>query len=1094
MFTHFFFTRTLLLIAFTFSVLLCSAQVPVAPTPKTKPNTLIFKLKPDYELQSYFLQEVKKLLSPIQPHTLKQKFPRALPQPFLKPGEIDLTLLYELEYNPGVTFNKLKAMLLSTGVVTYVEPVNIPEILKMPNDPLADSLKGNQYYLKTIKAYKGWDIQTGDSSVVIGVLDTGINLNHEDLKKKIKYNYADPINGIDDDNDGYVDNFRGWDLGDNDNDPTADANAHGIFVSGIIAAEANNGKGLAGVAYNCKILPIKVYNSKAKGSFAGYEAIVYAADHGCKVINLSWGSPGFSSAYEQDIINYAVINKKVIVVAAAGNTGGDFDFYPASYDNVISVTSVDPSDNRVFFHTYSNKVDLMAPGLSITTTGAKNNEYTYGHGTSFAAPIVAAAAALVSKQFPHYTAMQVAEQIRLTTDNIYHIQANAPFQERLGRGRLNLYRALSETNTKSVRNIENQFSKGNSLMAGDTLKITGTFQNVLSPTANLQVTLTSTSPYVTILQNNFAAGAVTSGASVTNANNPFVIYINPDIPLNSVLNFRYGFSDGSYTDYQYFKIAANPDFVTININNLGVSITSKGNIGYNGLDYQQGDGVFYKKGNPLLAEGGIMIGTTPGRVSDNIRNHLFESDNNFSKVAGVRFIPNPKFADIAAQGAIQDSFPSTNTAGVRVSYRAYAWKNAPNHKFVVLEYKITNNTLEPFQNLYAGMYTDWDIDGAFRNAADWDPDHQMGYVYNVDRRNVYAGVKLLSDLPATHYAIDNLYGPTENISLSDGFSDVKKYRALSNTPDKNRSAGLNGQGNDVSDVTGARIPTLAPGETVTVAFAILAGDNLEDLQKSATEAKARYIQVKISPTPVLQNDTICPGTPSVISPENGSKFKFYADADRKTMLGSGLNYKTPRLNSNIILYVSNADSLYESPLVPVKIQVQKPNVAFTYNPNPETLALNGLVNFKDQTPDAVSWHWYFGDKGESRSKEPVIQYQQPGNYNVKLVVTDSKGCVDSLTQNIQIKYLDFSNNWQAADFVVYPNPTQDQLFIQIPANIAMSNNVTLEVINLMGAVVKQQAITRTGLHNLKLAGLAKGMYVLQIRGKDGIYRQKFQYL
>ena len=168
-------------------------------------------------------------------------------------------MLYELEYNPGITFNKLKGLLLGTGVVSYVEPVYIPEILQMPNDPLADSLKGNQYYLKAMKAYKGWDIQKGDSSVVIAVLDTGINLFHEDLKKKIKYNYADPINGIDDDKDGYVDNFHGWDMADNDNDPTADANTHGIMVSGVIAAGANNGKGLAGVGYNCKILPIKIY-------------------------------------------------------------------------------------------------------------------------------------------------------------------------------------------------------------------------------------------------------------------------------------------------------------------------------------------------------------------------------------------------------------------------------------------------------------------------------------------------------------------------------------------------------------------------------------------------------------------------------------------------------------------------------------------------------------------------------------------------------------------------------------------------------------------------------------------------------------------
>ncbi|MDB5263337.1 MAG: C-terminal target protein, partial [Adhaeribacter sp.] len=813
MFTPPFFNKILCLILFSSICFVGLAQQSGLPaTPNTKPHTLVFKMKPDYELLSYSLEEIKNILAPIKPVYLKQKFPNATPQPFLKPGEVDLALIYELEYSPGITFNKVKALLLGAGVVTYVEQLNIPEILKMPNDPLADSLSGTQYYLKTIKAYKAWDVQRGDSTIVIGVLDTGINLNHEDLKNKIKYNYADPINGLDDDKDGYVDNFYGWDMADNDNNPTADVNAHGTLVSGIVAAEANNGKGIAGVAFNCKILPIKVFASKAKGSFAGYEAIVYAADHGCKVINLSWGTPGLNSAYEQDIINYAVINKNVVVVAAAGNTAGDFDFYPASYDNVISVTSVDGSDNRVKSHTYSNKIDVVAPGAGVWSTVGSNTRYAAGHGTSFASPQVAGAAALLSKQFPHYTARQIAEQLRITADNIYQKPANTPFQERLGRGRINIFRALTETNAISVRNIENQFNKGNSLVAGDTLTISGTFSNLLAPTANLQVTLSCTSPYVTILQPRFEAGSITTAQSVTNTTQPFVVYLSPDTPLNTVLNFRYGYSDGAYTDYQYFKIAANPDYLTINVNTLGVTITSKGNIGYNGLNFEQGDGVFYKKGNPILAEGGLMVGISPSRVSDNIRNQVMESDNNYYQLAPVRFLPNPDFADIAAQGVIQDSFPSAKAAGVHISHRAYAWKDEPNHKFVLLEYKITNNTLSPFENLYAGMFTDWDIDGAFRNVADWDSVHQMGYTYNVDRRNVYAGIKLLSDFTATHYAIDNLYGPNANITLSDGFSDAKKYRALANPAHKNRKAGLNGIGNDVSAVTGARIPYLAPGE------------------------------------------------------------------------------------------------------------------------------------------------------------------------------------------------------------------------------------------------------------------------------------------
>jgi serine protease len=1092
--------KTLLLLLFLFLPFLCLAGLFDQPTgpaaPKVKANTLIFKLKPDYAWATPSAkQKLQELLLPVAPHILKQKFPNAIGHPFLKPGQVDLTLFYELQFGAPFTFTKLKGLLLSSKLVEYVEPVYIPELLHQPNDPLADSLQGAQYYLRNMKAFKGWDIQKGDSTMVIGILDTGIRLNHQDLKSKIKYNYADPINGIDDDKDGYIDNFQGWDLADNDNNPSTDKNTHGALVSGIAAGAANNGVGVAGVGYNTKILPIKVFNSTAKGSFAGYEAIVYAADHGCQVINISWGSPGFSSAYEQELINYAVINKNVVVVAAGGNTAADLDFYPASYDNVISVSSVDGNDNRFYSHTYSNKIDILAVGVNVWTTGGDSDtQYSYGHGTSFATPIISGCAALIRKQFPEYTALQVAEQLRITADDIYNRPENIPFKERLGRGRVNLYRALSEKNNKAVRNTGNKFSKGNSLFPGDTLKITGTFTNFLAPAANLEVTLSCASPYVTILQDKFKAGALATLASATNTQLPFKIFISPTIPLNTVLNFRYGFSDGSYTDYQYFKMAANPDFLTINVNNLGVTITSKGNIGYNGLNYEQGDGVFYKKGNPLLAEGGLMIGATPNRVSDNIRNERYESDNNFTQLAPVQYLPEPGFADVIAHGVMQDSFPTANTAGVRVSHWAYAWKEAPNHKFVILEYKITNNTLSPLNNLYAGMFTDWDIDGSFRNVADWDSANAMGYVYNVDRRNLYVGVKLLSELAPTHYAIDNLYGAVENISLADGFSNTKKYRALSNPTAKNKKAGLNGLGNDVSDVTGAKMPNLAPGESATIAFAIVAGDNFADLVANAANAQAKFKQVKTGPLPVVLGDTICPGANTVVYPENGKNFKFYADANRQKVITSGRSFTTPPLKDKTTYYVTNIDSTYESAAVPFTIDIAKSTAAFSFGPNPVSPAVNGEVTFTDYTPNATSWHWYFGDKSESTAKNPTVKYRETGHYTVKLVTTNATGCTDSLTQIVKINYLDYSNNWQQAGIKVYPNPTPEKLNVDIPANINLTNGVILEVVNLVGEVVRRQDITSTGLHTLLLPGLAKGLYILHIKGKDGVFRQKFQYL
>ncbi|MEJ7663893.1 MAG: S8 family serine peptidase [Hymenobacter sp.] len=195
--------------------------------------------------------------------------------------------------------------------------------------------------------------------------DTGIRFTHEDLRRQVKYNYADPINGIDDDGDGYIDNLYGWDFSNNNNDPRAndDNVVHGTETSGVAAGQADNGLGIAGVGFNSKFLPLQIFPGTTTGAFAGYEAVVYAADHGCRVINMSWGGVGGYSRFEQDVCTYAAVNRDAVLVAAAGNTPAELLFYPASYDHVLSVSATDPADAKGRFATYSRRVDLAAPGV-----------------------------------------------------------------------------------------------------------------------------------------------------------------------------------------------------------------------------------------------------------------------------------------------------------------------------------------------------------------------------------------------------------------------------------------------------------------------------------------------------------------------------------------------------------------------------------------------------------------------------------------------------------------------------------------------------------------------------------------------------------
>jgi serine protease len=570
------------------------------------------------------------------------------------------------------------------------------------------------------------------------------------------------------------------------------------------------------------------------------------------------------------------------------------------------------------------------------------------------------------------------------------------------------------------------------------------------------------------------------------------VYIHPDVPPNEVLRFRYGFTDGSYQDYQYFKVRANPDFVTLDSNDLAVTVTSKSNIGYNGFQFDQGEGVVYRQGPPLLSEGGLMIGTSPSRVSDNIRNEQSVSDQDFFTLAPVRFDALPVGADQSAAGMMQDSFPAPGTVGVKVSYRAYAWNQEADRNYVILEYKITNTSAAPLTNLYAGLFSDWDIGPAHRNAAGWDPVHTLGYVYNVDRPNLYAGVRLLTPVQSTHYAIDNALGPPGRISLADGFTTAEKYQALANPPGQNHTAGLGGAGNDVSDVVGGQLPDLPAGASYQVAFAIMAAGQLADLQASARAAQHRYRQMKTGPAPAARADTICPNTTATLRPGGGSHYRFYADSAGQQLLAAGASFTTPRLKASATYYVSNADSLYESARVPFQVVVQPPAAAFTFSPDPVPANAAGLVRFTAPKPGAVSWHWDFGDGHQGQGPGPAHRYQKTGVYPVTLVVVNQRGCADTLTRTVEIKSVDFNRKWQPHTFILYPNPSlQGQVTLLVPDNIDTASGLALEVLNTIGEVIQRHQVTQNGRSVLDLSGLRNGMYLLRIGDKEGQVTKRF---
>ena len=833
--------------------------------PPTLPGRLVLKLRAGTGPPAAELPALQAALAALHATSITQKFPFSQAPSSEQADGVDLRRVFELRVPAGLSLAKARAVLLATGVVEYVEPLYVREPQYQPNDPLADSTRGVQYNLRLIQAYHAWDFTRGDTNVVIGITDTGMRYRHEELRHQVKYNYADPINGLDDDGDGYIDNFHGWDLANNNNDPLANnADTHGTSVAGIAAGQADNGVGLAGVAMRCKFLPLQIFPGTDTGVFAGYEAIVYAADHGCRVINMSWGGAGGYSRFEQDVCTYAAVNRDAVLVAAAGNTPTDVLFYPASYDHVLAVAATGPADVKADFSTYNHRVDLAAPGAYITVaqgsgvahvpgTGPVDADYSRGSGTSYASPQVAGAAALVRARFPQLIAEQVRAQLRQSADtSLYSVPANQGYRGYLGTGRLNVARAVAALNQREVRVVSSTPvpAPAAGYPPGDTLRLAVVVRNLLLPVASVQVTLTSLSPYLTVRQGSFAVGSLATLAQATNAAAPFRLAVAASgVPLNTRASLRYRLTgaDGYRSD-QYLELLLNPDYVQLDAGDLSLTLTSQGNIGYTDVTGAVGQGVSYRQGPPLLSEGGLLLATAPTRVADRLRSAAGTSRQSFFTLAQVRRLtPGPR-ADQEARGMFRDSLPDParpRSVGVRVRQHGQSWAApAARRNVILLDYTLRNLTADTLKPLYAGLFADWDLPGTpARNVARWDSVNRLGYCYDPLDSAVYAGVQVLGPGPAGTYAIDNAAPAGTPIYFGDGFSPAEKYLALSGGFGRaHRSAGTATAGTDVSQVVSTLVPRLAPGDSVTVAFAVLAAPTRPALQAAAQAAAAAYQQ------------------------------------------------------------------------------------------------------------------------------------------------------------------------------------------------------------------------------------------------------------
>lgn len=338
--------------------------------------------------------------------------------------------------------------------IVYAEPNYIYHIVEtIPNDPRFSSQWALNNTGQTggsndadIDAPEAWQIQTGSRSVIVGIIDTGIDYNHPDLAANVWQNPGESgngreTNGVDDDGNGFVDDFRGWDFINNDNNPFDD-NSHGTHVAGIIGAVGNNGAGVSGSNWQVSLVGLKFLAANGSGNTAdAIEAILYGIQMGFPILSNSWGGGGFSQALADAI--ESANQAGILFVAAAGNESNNTDNtpnYPSNYasENVVSVASSDDRDQLSSFSNFgATTVDLAAPGSDILST-VPGSGYQEFSGTSMATPYVSGVAALLRAQFPGIDHLSLKYRLMGSTD-----PKSAFAGKTVSGGRLNAAAALS---------------------------------------------------------------------------------------------------------------------------------------------------------------------------------------------------------------------------------------------------------------------------------------------------------------------------------------------------------------------------------------------------------------------------------------------------------------------------------------------------------------------------------------------------------------------------------------------------------------------------------------------------------------------------
>lgn len=837
-------------------------------------------------------EQVRKILSlygiqsdtPLLKRNIRKKINRSLP------SADDVLRIREVIFTRTINPVQLAAKISAMPGVEYAEPRYIRRLGYTPNDPEQGD------WIEQHNFPEAWDISTGSSETLIAIVDAGVGYTHPELSGNLWVNQAEVpasikpqvdqngdgditspevqqylednegdnngdgsidlqdalsdnssfMDGTDADDNGYTDDLYGWDFwasGDvgqttEDNNPFHDRSDHGTHVAGIAAANTDNGSGIASAAFTATYLPVKAGGASADPDAIGFgfNGILYAAQQNADIINCSWGGAGSSQA-EQEVINL-VTEMGSLVIASAGNESSDQIGFPAGYDKVLSVGAITNTGSATSYTNYGYHLDVLAMGNNILST-SYDSSLVRKSGTSMSTPIVSGLAALVKTVNPGWTAERIGKQIRASATYIDDQNAQN-YQNKLGHGSINAVKALN-TNQPGIKITSYSFSgnDGGKLIPGNAGTVDISYTNLGNDTGDLELNMSSLSGDGIQLNNTSRQqGSIANGDTVTIS---FDITLAEDFDLNQVPTLKLDFSNtNGYSDFGILQYQ-NLLFDELAVNNVRTSLASDGTIGFTDPFSQSGgvgfvprqanQGGGYTEGDNILFEGGLML-EIAGELYDAVR-----ADEGLSRDFNPENVFTVKPTQSGASGTGDFSLTGESSPDAQIHVEAFAFKKASLSNVVYVKYTIRNNsTSAPLEDVYFGLFNDWDIgkDAGNNNASYNETDDIL---YLSDAGGNSSPIVAVATVGPTSglLAIDNtIEGRSDSLTfgLYDGFTDSEKMAALTSETIRTELSNT-----DVSAVTAVGPYTINPGAKVIAGFIYAFGNTYGELSNQIRAAR-----------------------------------------------------------------------------------------------------------------------------------------------------------------------------------------------------------------------------------------------------------------